>query len=134
MGILSTGAANAAKRAIETALPDLCAVVRVTNTVDQTTGGWVESTTTHASGIPCRVDKSGLSSRERAIAETRGSVQTFNVMLSALPSRWPGGVVSVGAGDRLVVTGEASGTFEPAESSGPVTDQLAVEITAVKIG
>lgn len=133
MGILATGAANAARRAIETALPDRASVSRVTRTVDPTTGSWTDSTTTYASGIPCRVDKSGLTSRERAIAEMRGSVQTFNLMLSAHPSRWPSGTISVGSGDRIVVIGEGAGTFEPAESSGPVTDQLAVEITCTKV-
>lgn len=133
MGILSTAAANAAKRAIETALPDLAAVIRPARMVDPLTGGWTEIEVAYASGVPCRVDKSGLTSRERAIAEARGSVQTFNLLLSAHPSRWPGSIPSIGAGDRIVVTGEGAGTFEPAESSGPVTDQLAVEIVCTRV-
>ena len=133
MGILAPAAANAVKAVLGKVLPDTAAITRVTRTVDPTTGSWSESDTTYASGIPCRVDKSGLTSRERAIAEVRGSVQTFNLMLSAYPGFWPGGTISVGSGDRIVVTGEGAGTFEPAESSGPVTDQLVVEITCTKV-
>jgi hypothetical protein len=133
MGILSAGAAQALAGTIEMALPDVAAITRVTRTLDATTGGWSETTATYASGIPCRVDKSGLTPRERAIAERYGSVQTFNVMLSALATRWPGGAIDLRPSDRIVITGEAAGTFEPAESHGPVTDQLVVEIVAVKI-
>lgn len=135
MGILSSAAANAARRTIEQrALPDQAAVIRMTRVVDPLTGGWTDTEAVYAQGIPCRVDKSGLSARERALAEVRGSVQTFNLLLSAHPSRWPGATISVRAGDRLIVTGEGAGTFEPAESSGPVTDQLTVEITCTKLG
>lgn len=132
MGILGSGA-DAVKLAIEVALTDRATVLRLTGTVDPQTGGRTEAASTYAQNIPCRVDRSGLSPRERAIAEMRGSVTTFNLLLSAHPSRWPGGTVSVQSGDRIVITGEGAGTFEPAESSGPVTDQLVVELTCVKV-
>ena len=133
MGILSEAAAQAAATQIERALPDVAAITRLTRTQDPSTGGWSETEATYASGIPCRVDKSGLSPRERAIAERYGSVQTFNLLLSARKTRWPGSVISILSSDRITVTGEGAGTFEPAESSGPVTDQLVVELTAIKI-
>lgn len=133
MGILSTAAANSAKRAIEVALPDRAAITRVTRTQDPVTGGYTESETTYASGIPCRVDKSGLTPREREIADRFGSVQTVNIMLSALPTRWPGGVIDVRASDTLVVTGDFSGTYEAAEDGGPTSDELARTLVAVKI-
>lgn len=128
MGILSTPAANAARRAIEKALPDRCLVTRVTRTVDPSTGGWVETDATYASGIPCRVDKSGLTPREQAIAERRTSAQAVRVTLSVHPSRWPGGTPNTSASDRLVVTGEGIGTYEAAEDGGPATDELSREI------
>lgn len=133
MGILSTAGANAAKRALEQALPDRCAITRVTRTVDPTTGGYTESEATYASGIPCRVDKSGLSPRERAIADRFGSVQTVNIMLSALPTRWPGGVIDVRADDTLVISGDFAGTYQAAEEGGPTSDELARTLVAVKI-
>lgn len=134
MGILSPADANAAKLAIEQALPDTCAVIRVTRTVDPTTGGWAESDTTYATGIPCRVDKKGdLTPREREIAARRSVAQVFNVVLSAHPSRWPGGVIDVRSSDRIVVTGDAAGTYEAGEDGGPVTDELAREIVAWRV-
>lgn len=133
MGILPAGAANALKGTIEMALPDRASILRPTHTQDATTGGWSETDAVYASDIPCRIDKSGLTSRERAIAERLGSVQTFTLLLSALPSRWPGGVVDVRASDRITVTGEAAGTFELAESGSGVTDQLVVELVCIKV-
>lgn len=133
MGILSTAAANAAKRDIEEALPDTCAVTRVTRTVDASTGGWAETEATYASGIPCRVDKSGLSPREQAIAARRVSAQAVRVSLSVHPSRWPGGAPNTSASDRLVVSGEGAGTYEAAEDGGPTTDELLRAIIAWRI-
>jgi hypothetical protein len=133
MGILNTAAANAAKRAIERALPDRCAVTRVTRAVDAATGGWTDSDATYATGIPARLDKSGLSPRERAIAEVRGSVQTFNLMLSVHPSRWPGGMPDTRSGDRFVLTGDSAGVYEATEDGGPVSDELAREIVVVRV-
>lgn len=121
------------KLAIEVVMTDRCAVTRVTRTVDASTGGWTESTATYASSVPCRVDKSGLSPRERAIAEARGSVQTFNLMLSLHPSRWPGGVVDTRASDRFTVTGEGAGTYEAAEDGGPVTTELVRELVVIRV-
>ena len=133
MGILPASTAQALAGTIEQALPDRAAIVRVTRTLDTTTGAWSETESTYASGIPCRVDKSGLTPRERAIAERYGSVQTFNLLLSAKATRWPGGTISILPSDRITVTGEAAGTFEPAESSGPVTDQLVVELVCIRV-
>lgn len=133
MGILSTGTANAAKRAFEKVLPDTCAVTRVTRVVDPSTGDWTDSDATYASGIPCRVDKSDLSPREQAIAGRRASAQAVRVTLSVLQSRWPGGVPNTSASDRLVVTGDGAGTYEAAEDGGPVTDELLREIIAWRI-
>src|SRR5690349_9743967 len=110
MGILPAGAAQALAGTIEQALPDRAAITRVTRTQDATTGGWSEATATYASGIPCRVDKSGLTPRERAIAERYGSVQTFNLLLSAKATRWPGGTIDLRPSDRIVVTGDSAGT------------------------
>lgn len=133
MGIPSAGAATALKRAIEKALPDRCAITRVTRIQDTTTGGYTESEATYASGIPCRVDKSGLTPREREIADRYGSVQTVNIMLSALSTRWPGGVVDVRADDTLVISGDFSGTYQAAEEGGPTSDELVRTLVAVKI-
>lgn len=133
MGILSTAAANSAKRAIEVALPDRAAITRVTRTQDPVTGGYTETEATYASGIPCRVDRSGLTPREREIADRFGSVQTVNIMLSALPTRWPGSVVDVRAADALVVTGDGAGRYEAAEDGGPTTDEFARTVICVKI-
>lgn len=133
MGILSAAAANAAKRAMETALPDRCAVTRVTRTVDPTTGGWSDTDVIYASSIPCRVDKSGLTPREQAIADRRASAQAVRVTLSVYPSRWPGGTPTTSASDRLVVTGDGAGTYEAGEDGGPVTDELSREIVAWRI-
>jgi hypothetical protein len=133
MGILSPAAANAAKRAIETALPDRCVVVRVDGAVDPSTGAWTGTVTPYASGIPCRVDKSGLTPREQAIADRRASAQAVRVTLSVHPSRWPGGIPTTSASDRLVVTGDGVGTYEAGEDGGPVTDELSREIVAWRI-
>jgi hypothetical protein len=133
MPILPAAAADAAKRAIERALPDRCAVTRVTSTVDPSTGGWSESTTAYATGIPCRVDKSGLTPREQAIAARRASAQAVRITLSVHPSRWPGRVPNTTTSDRLVVSGEAAGTYEAAEDGGPVTDELSREIVAWRV-
>lgn len=134
MGILSTSAANSAKRAIEIALPDRCAIIRVTRTQDPTTGGYTESEATYASGIPCRVDLYGQRTpSERPVAGRESAVTTIIVMLSAHPSRWPGGVVDVRATDHLVITGEGAGTYEPIDAGGPVTDDLARSVPCNRI-
>lgn len=133
MGILPAAAANAAKRAIEKALPDRCTVIRVTRTVDPSTGGWTDDDATYASGIPCRVDKSGLTPREQAIAARRASAQSVRLAISVHPSRWPGGVPNTSASDRFVVTGDGEGTYEAAEDGGPTTDELLREIVAWRV-
>lgn len=124
---------DATKRAPEIAMEDRCSVIRVTRAVDPTTGGWTDSEAVYASSIPCRVDKSGLTSRERAIAERLGSVQTFNLMLSMYPPRWPGGIVSTRAADRFVVTGQAAGTYEAQEDGGPTTTEVVREIVCTRV-
>lgn len=134
MGILGTAAANTVKFAIGRALPDRCAVTRSTRTQDPLTGAWTADDAVVVSGVPCRVDKSGLSPRERAIADRLGSVQTFTLMLSAYPGFWPGGAVDVRSSDHLTVTGDGTGTYEPAEDGGPVTDEMVREIICTRIG
>jgi hypothetical protein len=134
MGILSAAKANAYRAKIERkALPDVCSVVRKARTQDATTGAWSESESTYASGIPCRVDKSGLSPREYALSDRFSAVSLYTISLSTVASRWPGGSVSVQASDRLIVTGEGAGTYEPVDSGGPVTDELLRELRANRV-
>jgi hypothetical protein len=123
VGILSAAAAQAAMRSVERALPDRCEVRRPTRT-RATAGGWTEALSAVATGIPCRVDAGGLTPRERAEGGRLASDAAFSVSLSALPSRWPGGVIDVRATDTLVVTGDGAGTYQPTAPGGPVTDEL----------
>lgn len=132
MGILSAAAAQSVARAIEVALPDRCTITRVTQAVGSD-GGWTDTPATYASGIPCRVDKSGLTSRERDVAARLGSVNTYDLMLSMVSSRWPGGVPSTHASDTFTVTGDGAGVYEAAEPGGPVTDEMVRTIVCTRI-
>jgi len=131
VGILTAGSAAAARRAFERALPDRLAISRIARTADGA-GGWTEGTTVYASGIPCRVDRSGLSPREREVAERLGAVTTVNVVLSMVASRWPGGVPLTLATDTFTVTGDAAGSYQPAEGGDPVTDELVKTIICTR--
>lgn len=133
MGILGAEAEAPIRAALEIALPDRCAITRVTRTQDATTGGWSESEATYASGIPCRVDKRDLSARERGVGDRFSAVAAYTVALSTVASRWPGGVIDVRASDRLVVTGDGAGTYEPADPGGPTTDEFLREVPVNKI-
>ena len=132
MGILNAAAANAAKRALEKALPDRCAITRVGPTADGS-GGWTEGETAFATGIPCRVDLRELSPRERAVGGRPTAIAAYTISLSTVASRWPAGTVDVRATDRLVVTGEASGVYEPADPGGPVSDELLRAVPANRV-
>lgn len=123
MGILSEAEAAPIREALEIALPDRCTIKRVGPTADGS-GGWTEGETDFATGIPCRVDQRELSPRERPIGDRVTAVAAYTISLSTVASRWPDDTVDVRATDRLVVTGDAAGTYEPADAGGPVTDEF----------
>lgn len=133
MGILSEAEYGPMRAALEYALPDRCAIKRMTRTVDATTGGWTEAEETFASGIPCRVDTRELSAREREVGGALASVAAYFVVLSTVRSRWPSGSVDVRATDRLVVTGDASGEYEPTAPGGPTSDELVRSVGCTKV-
>jgi hypothetical protein len=131
VGILSARAQQRIARAIEKALPDRCTVRRV-GQVDDGHGGWTEGEADVATAVPCRVDKDAQTDREAVVAGRPTAESYYTVSLSMVATRWPGGTVSVEAGDRLVVTGEAAGTYEPTGDGGPVTDEYLRAVRCTK--
>jgi hypothetical protein len=133
MGILDAASEAAVRAAFEITLPDRCTVKRATSTTDST-GAWAPADTDVAAGVPCRVDKDQNADREALIAGRVIAEGYYTVTLSAVASRWPGGVVDVRANDQLVVTGSGAGTYQPTGSSGPTTDEWLRPIRCSKVG
>jgi hypothetical protein len=131
MGIQSAAAAAANRRKLEKALPDRCTVKRV-SPIDDGHGGWTDGETDFATGIPCRVDKDATMDRELIVAGRQTAESSFVVSLSTVASRWPNDVVDVKASDRLVVTGDGAGTYEPIGDGGPVTDEYLRTVRCTK--
>lgn len=131
MGILSDAAMAPIKRALEIALPDRCTIKRVTS-ADNGHGGWTESETDFVIDLPCRVDKDQRVERELIVAGRPGAESSFVISLSMVATRWPGGTVDVQATDKLTVTGEGAGTYEPIGDGGPVSDEFLREVRVTK--
>lgn len=131
MGILGAEAEAPNRAELELLLPDRCTVKRVGQPL--TAGAWADTESDYATGVPCRVDKDGATDRELVVAGRLGAEESYVIMLSTVASRWPGGVVSVQPNDRLVVTGDGAGSYQPIGSGGPVSDELVRSIRCKKV-
>lgn len=131
MGILRPAVEARVRKAVERALPDRCTIRRVAQPV--TGGAWTDTPSDFAIDIPCRVDKDQRYEREALLAGRLTTETSFVLLLSAVASRWPGGVVDVHATDVLVVTGDGAGTYEVLGEGGPVTDEYVREVRVKKV-
>jgi hypothetical protein len=113
-------------------LTDRCAVKRP-NRVSDGEGGFILGETEVATGVPCRVAKDLTIERELIIAGRPSSQSSFVVTLSTVAAHWSGGTVDVQASDRLVVTGEGEGTYEPIGDGGPVTAEYLRAVRCTKV-